>query len=179
SLAMPMGPSLPELHAQYRYFADRHVLDLELSIDGVEPTAIPPLIPELAQLQHLQLPISGTLRTRIDLDRGNAQGSRLDLVFGKGQLQSEWLPKGIVAVEKGELHAVYAPEISEIQLESFALDLGAGTKLVLSGSLSGVTPELIDAARDARPTGSIMGKLNAALKHVPIERLDALWPHAL
>ena len=179
SLAVPMGSSMPELHAQYRYFADRHVLDLDLSIDGVEPTALPPLIPELAQLQHLQLPISGTLRTRIDLDQGSAQGSRLDLVLGKGQLQSEWLPKGIVTVEKGELHAVYAPEIAEIQLESFALDLGAGTELVLGGSLGGITPELIAAARDARPTGSITGKLNATLKHVPMERLDALWPHAL
>ena len=174
SLAVPIGSSMPELHAQYRYFADRHVLDLDLSIDGVEPTALPPLIPELAQLQHLQLPISGTLRTRIDLDRGSAQGSRLDLVLGKGQLQSEWLPKGIVTVEKGELHAVYAPEIAEIQLESFALDLGAGTELVLGGSLGGVTPELIAAARDARPTGSITGKLNAALKHVPTERLARL-----
>ena len=179
SLAVPMGLSMPELHAQYRYFAERHVLDLDLSIDGVEPTAIPPLIPELAELQHLQLPVSGTLRTRIDLDRGTAQGSRLDLVLGKGQLQSEWLPKGVVAVEKGELHAVYAPETSEIQLESFALDLGDGTELVLGGSLGGVTAELIAATRDARPTGTVKGKLNAALKHVPSERLDALWPHAI
>ena len=179
SLASPIGSSMPELRAEYRYFADRHVLDLDLSIDGVEPTAIPPLIPELAQLQHLQLPISGTLRTRIDLDRGNAQGSRLDLILGKGRLQSEWLPKGIVAVEKGELHAVYAPETSEIKLENLALDLGAGTELVFGGTLGGVTPELIAAVRDGRPAGLVAGQLNAALKHVPMERLDALWPHAL
>jgi hypothetical protein len=179
SLAAPIGSSMPELHAEYRYFADRHVLDLDLSIDGIEPTAIPPLIPELAQLQHLQLPVSGTLRTRIDLDHGSAQGSRLDLVLGKGQVQSEWLPKGVVAVEKGELHAVYAPETSQINLDSLALDLGAGAELVLSGTLGGVTPELIAAARDARPAGLVAGQLNAALKHVPVERLDALWPPAL
>ena len=179
SLAAPIGSSRPELRAEYRYFADRHVLDLDLSIDGIEPSAIPPLIPELAQLHHLQLPISGTLRTRIDLDKGNAQGSRLDLVLGKGQVQSEWLPKGVVAVEKGELHAVYAPETSQINLDSLALDLGAGAELVLSGTLGGVTPELIAATRDARPAGLVAGQLNAALKHVPLERLDALWPPAL
>src|SRR5213075_766999 len=36
ALAGPAGPNKPELHAQYRYFADRHVLDLELAIDGIE-----------------------------------------------------------------------------------------------------------------------------------------------
>ena len=178
SLASPIGSRLAEVRAEYRYIAERQILDLNLSIDGVEPTAIPPLIPELAQLQHLQLPISGTLRTRVDLAQGMAQGSRLDLTLGKGQLQSEWLPKGIVAVEKGELHAIYAPEIAEVRLENFVLDLGAGTELILDGTLAGVTPELIAAARDARPAGVVAGKLNAALKQVPMERLDALWPHA-
>jgi hypothetical protein len=47
SLAVPLGDTMPELHASYRYFADRHVLDLDLAVDGVEPTAIPPLVPEL------------------------------------------------------------------------------------------------------------------------------------
>ena len=56
ALAGPAGPNKPELHAQYRYFADRHVLDLELAIDGIEPNAIPPLIPELLQLQHFGCP---------------------------------------------------------------------------------------------------------------------------
>ena len=178
SLTMPIGASMPELHAQYRYFADRHVLDLDISIDGVEPNAIPPLIPELAQLQHLQLPISGTLRTRIELDQAKAQGSRLDLTLGKGRLQSEWLPEGVVDIEKGELHAVYAPESSQIELESLALDLGGGTELVVDGSLGGVTPELIAAARDARPAAHVTGKLDARLKNVPTARLDALWPYA-
>src|SRR5437764_1326113 len=118
------GPKKPELHAQYRYFADRHVLDLELAIDGIEPNAIPPLIPELLQLQHLRLPVSGTLHTRIELDQARAQGSRLDLRLGKGQVQSELLPEGVVDIEKGELHATYAPERSEVQLESLTLDLG-------------------------------------------------------
>ena len=178
SLTVPIGTSMPELHAQYRYFADRHVLDLDMSIDGVEPNAIPPLIPELEQLQHLQLPISGTLRTRIELDQARAQGSRLDLTLGKGRLHSEWLPQGVVDIEKGELHAVYAPESAQIELKSLALDLGGGTELLVDGSVGGVTPELIAAVHDARPAGHVTGKLNAALKNVPTGRLDALWPYA-
>ena len=179
ALAGPAGPNKPELHAQYRYFADRHVLDLELAIDGIEPNAIPPLIPELLQLQHLRLPVSGTLHTRIELDQARAQGSRLDLTLGKGQVQSELLPQGVVDIEKGELHATYAPERSEVQLESLTLDLGGDTVLVLDGSIGGVTPELIAAARDARPGDHVKGKLNANLKRVPPDGLAPLWPYAL
>ena len=126
--------SLPELHANYRYFAERQILDLDLSIEGIEPAAIPPLIPELAQLGHVEAPFSGTLETRIDLKRGLAQGSRLDLASGKGRLHSDWLPSGSVAVEKGELRATYAPETDEVKVESMALDLGGGTRLTLTGS---------------------------------------------
>src|SRR5205085_4961531 len=79
SLAMPLGASMPELHASYRYFAERRVLEVEMAIDGMEPAAIPPVIPELAQLRHVEGPVSGTLRTRVDFTTGRAQGSRLDL----------------------------------------------------------------------------------------------------
>ncbi|HEV8678597.1 MAG TPA: AsmA-like C-terminal domain-containing protein [Stellaceae bacterium] len=179
SLAMPMGGNMPEARAFYRYFADRQVLDLDLEIEGVHPADIPPLIPELAQLQHLEAAVSGTLRTRIDLAQRKALGSRLDLALGKGRVHSEWLPTGSTAVERGALHAVYAPENSEVRLEELALDLGGGTRLVLNGTLGGITPELIAAPADARPQGHVVGQLNAALKHVPVARLGELWPKQL
>jgi hypothetical protein len=171
-----MGNSMPELHARYIYFADRQVLDLDISIEGVQPTDIPPLIPELVQLQHVAAPVSGTLRTRIDLAQRKAQGSRLDLVLGKGEVHSEWLPSGSVAIDKGEVHVVYAPERSEIQVAKLALDLGGGAGLELDGTLTGVTPELFAAPPEARPPGHVTGNLAAALRHVPVSRLGELWP---
>lgn len=178
SLSMPLGASMPELHASYRYFADRRVLEIEMAIDGIEPAAIPPVIPELAQLRHIEAPISGTLLTRIDFKTGRAQGSRLDLALGAGRLRSEWLPAGSIAVEKGELHAIYAPETDEIRIESLALDLGGGAALGIVGKLQGVTPELIAAANDARPPGRVKGSFAGTLKQVPVARLGELWPQA-
>jgi uncharacterized protein YhdP len=176
SLAVPMGTSMPELRASYRFLADRRLLDLEIVIDGIEPTEIPPLIPELAQLRHLEAPVSGTLRTRIDIAKGVAQGSRIDLTLGKGVLRSEWFPSGSIAVEKGELHATYAPEQDEIRLEKLALDLGGGTELAVDGALGGVTPELIAAPAEARPWAAVRGKLNAAVRQLPASRFGQLWP---
>ena len=178
SLAVQIGNSLPELHANYRYFADRQVLDLDMSVDGVQPAAIPPLIPELAQLQHVDAPISGTLRTRIDLRTHRAEGSRLDLTLGGGQLHSKWLPTGSLAISKGELRAVYSPETSELRLDTLALDLG-GSRLSLDGVFGGVTPELIAAPVNARPPGHVTGKVSATLSNVPVARFGALWPAAL
>src|SRR5207253_2055903 len=136
----------------------------DLSIDGVQPDDIPPLIPELAQLQHLDAPISGTLRTRLDLAHRQALGSRLDLELGRGRLRSDWLPTGSVALEKGELHAVYAPETSEAKIEMLVLDLGAGTKLVLDGTLAGITPDLVAGPHDARPAGRAQGQRHRQLR---------------
>jgi hypothetical protein len=176
SLAIPMGTSLPEVHAHYIYFAERQVFDLDLSFDGVQPADVPPLIPELAQLQRIVAPVSGTLRTRIDLAQRKAQGSRLDLALGKGQVQSEWLPGGGVAIDNGELHAVYAPESAELRLEKLVLDLGDGAQLALDGTLAGVTPELIAAPAADRPPGHLAGQLAATLTHVPVARLGEVWP---
>lgn len=176
SLAIPMGTSLPELHARYIYFADRQVFDLDMSFDGVQPADIPPLVPELAQLQRVEAAVSGTLQTRIDLAQRKAQGSRLDLVLSKGRVRSEWLPGGSVAIDKGELHAVYAPESSEVRLERLALDLGGGAELVLDGTLAGVTQELIAAPDDARPPGHLAGQLAAVVTNVPVPRLGEVWP---
>jgi len=176
---VPLGTSMPELHANYRYFADRRVLEVEMAIDGVEPAAIPPVIPELAQLRHVEAPVSGTLLTRIDFKQGRPQGSRLDLSLGAGRIRSEWLPTGSIAVEKGELHVSYAPEAAEVRIDSLALDLGGGATLGFAGKLQGITPELIAAAADARPPGSVIGSFTGTLKQVPVARFSELWPKAL
>jgi uncharacterized protein DUF3971/AsmA-like protein len=176
SLAVPLGATMPELQVAYRYFADRHVLDLQIAVEGVQPSAIPPVVPELAQLQHFEAPVSGSFRTRISLDEGKAQGSRLDFLVGKGQLDSDWLPAGRIGIEKGELHAVYAPETAEVRIEKAMLDLGGGATVSVDGSIGDVTPELLAAPRDTRPAGHVSGKLKATLAHVPVDRFDQLWP---
>lgn len=178
SFAMPMGASTPELHASYRYLAERRLLDLDVSIDGVQPAAIPPLVPELAQLGHLDAAVSGTLRTRIDLQAGVAQGSRLDLAMGAGRVHSDWLPAASIAVEQGELHATYAPETRQIRVEKAVVGLGGGSTLTFEGILDGITPELIAAPVGARPPGRVTASLNGALTRVPVARLGELWPAA-
>jgi hypothetical protein len=179
SFAVAIGASRPELHASYRYLAARQLLDLDLTIDGAEPAAIPALIPELAQLHHVEAPVSGTLRTRIDLKAGRAEGSRLDLALGKGLLHSDWLPGGSIAIAKGDLHATYAPESNEVRLQSVTLDLGGGARVHLAGTLTGVTPELLAAPAAARPVGHVRGDLDVTLSNLPAARLGELGPTAL
>jgi hypothetical protein len=180
SFALPLGRSVPELHASYYYRGASRVIDLDLALDGVHPADLPPLVPEIGQLRQIEAALSATLRSRIDLASGMPEGARLDIAVGQGRLRSDLLPNGGIAIESGEMHASYSPEHRELRLDAFRLDLGGGSELVLDGALAGLTPELIAAVAEARPTASpVKGNFTAALKRVPAARFGELWPAAL
>jgi hypothetical protein len=177
SMALALGTRAPELHARYRYSSSSKTLDLALEVGAVEPAAIAALTPELAPLAAVNLPVSGTLETRLDLARLTTDGARLDLGFGAGSVKSELLPGGELALRQGELHAIYAPEIGQLRLVKLNLDLGGGSVLTVKGSLESVTPGLI-AGTDPAPS-RIPGKLGMVLADVPVAKFATLWPPGL
>ena len=177
SMAIAIGARTPELHASYRYSFAGRMLDLTLEVGAVEPAALAALTPELAPLAAAGFPVSGTLKTRIDLAGLTTDGARIDLGFGPGSLKSELLPEGALALRQGELHAVYAPESGQLSLAKLELDLGGGSFLTVKGSLDAVTPGLI-AGTDPTPS-HIPGELRIALAAVPVARFETLWPPAL
>ena len=176
SLAAHLGGNAPELHASYRYDTAAQHLDLKLVVDGLDPTALAPLAPALAPLAQAEMPVSGTIGLRFDLTGEKVEGGRLDLGFGAGKFDTPLLPGGLPVVS-GELHADYAPGNAELRLEQLALDLGGGTRLVVSGQLGGLAPQLVSA-------GSVWpqkldGSLGIMLTNVPTARLNALWPQGV
>ncbi len=173
SFAITLGKSAPELHARYRIAAPSRILDLSLAIDGLDPAALATLSPALAPLAQAQFSVSGTADLRFDLATGTAQGGRVDLGFGAGQIQTDLLAGGHLPVRQGELHADYAPETAELRLERLALDLQGETTLVVDGRLGGLQPQLVSTG--ALPK-DLRGTLGATLTHVPTGRLTSLWP---
>jgi hypothetical protein len=179
SLAMPLDASRPALRARFRHLAASRRLDLDLSLDGLRPADLVALIPELAPLSRIEAALSGTLRTRLDLNSLTPEATRLDLAIGDGRLRDDLLPNGSLAIAGGELHAAYEPEQRTLRLESLQLDLSGGSELTVAGAVAGATPELIAAAIAGRPSAPAKANLTAALKRVPAARLGALWPAAL
>ena len=177
---MPLGASVPELSAVFRYSAASRRLDLDLSLAGARPAEIAALVPELAPLRQIETTLSGTLQTRLDLAGNTAEATRIDLAIGDGRLRSELLPNGGVAIGGGELRAAYDPERRELRLDRLLLDLGGGSELEIAGTVPEVTPDLIAAAAGARPhapaAANLTANLTAALRHVPAARLRDLWP---
>ena len=175
---MPLGASVPELSAAFRYSAATRRLDLDLSLAGALPAEIAVLVPELAPLRQIEATLSGKLRTRIDLAGNAAEATRVDLAIGDGRLRSELLPNGGVAIEGGKLHAAYDPERRELRLDRLLLDLGGGSELEIAGTVPEITPDLIAAAaaRPHAPAAELTANLTAALRHVPAARLRDLWP---
>jgi Protein of unknown function/AsmA-like C-terminal region len=177
SMAVAGDTRAPDLRARYRYSSSSRTLDLAVEVGAVEPAALAALAPELAPLAVVNLPISGTLETRVDLAQLTTEGWRLDLGFGAGSLKSELLAGGELALRQGELHAVYVPETGQLRLTKLDLDLGGGSGLAVEGSLDAVTPGLITGT-DPAPV-PIPGKLGIVLTDVPVAKFGSLWPPAL
>jgi hypothetical protein len=97
SMSLGIGARPPEVRAAYRYSSVDRMLDLTFDFGAVEPDALASLAPELAPLAGSDFPISGTLKTRVDLATLATEGARLDLGFGAGSLRSELLPEGVLA----------------------------------------------------------------------------------
>jgi AsmA-like protein/uncharacterized protein DUF3971 len=174
SFVVTLGGSTPELHATYRYAAATQQLDLELAVAGLDPAALAPFSPMLAPLAKAQFPVSGTADIRFDAATGTAEGGRLDLGFGAGEIDTDLLVSGKLPVAQGELHADYAPDTAELRLDKLALDLNGGTTLVVAGKLDGLRPQLVSTG--AAWPASLAGTLGVTLTHVPVGRAGALWP---
>ena len=177
SLAVALGATTPELHATYRYQAATQKLDLTLAVDRLDPAALAPFAAALAPLAQAQFPVSGTAAISFDLATGRAEGGRVDLGFGEGQIATDLLASGRLPVAQGELHADYAPESAELRLEKLALDLPRGTTLTVDGKLDGLRPQLISTG--AAWPASLAGALDVTLTHVPVSRVNALWPRGV
>ena len=177
SLAVAIGARSPEIHASYRYSSAARTLDVLFEFGAVEPSAFASLTPDFAPLAAVDVPVSGTVRTRIDLAAATTEGFRIDLGFGKGSLKTALMPDGVLSLQQGELHAVYAPESNQLRLAKLDIDLGDGAVLAVKGSLDAITPELI-AGTDPLPS-HIPGKLDIVLSGVPIAKFQSLWPPAL
>jgi hypothetical protein len=174
AVAVAIGNTPSELHASYRYMAARRKLDLALSAEGVEPSALAPLLPALEPLWRFHFPLSGTLATQYDFDEHKFEGVRLDLGIGDGWIDTDQLPAGRLALTGGELHAVYAPEERRVRLDRLELDLGGGVQLSLAGAVDGVSRGLL-AAGFNQPR-ELPARLDIALSHVPLARIDTFWP---
>lgn len=177
SFALPLGNHQPELHANYRYNSVERAVDLSVQIGGVEPAILASLSPKLAPLAVADLPVSGTLTTRLSLGGLTNEGVRLDLYLGEGSIRSELLPEGHVALQQGTIRAVYAPETGELRLAKLDLDLGGGSALNVDGTLDGLTPAVI--AGTEPPPSSMPGKLRIVLADVPVAKFESLWPPSL
>lgn len=178
SVGLAIGERRPELHASYRYLSSSRMLDVAAEIGAVEPAELASLAPELAPLAAAKFPVSGSVTTRLDIAGPTSEGVRVDLHFGKGWLNTELMPDGVLALEQGSLHAVYAPETRQLRLAKLELDLGGGSVLSVKGNLDGVTPAVLADGNDRQPA-LLPGKLGIVLAGVPVAKFESLWPPAL
>jgi hypothetical protein len=174
ALAVDIEQRTAELDGEFRYVALDRQLTMNLSLADWEMAKLQHLLPALAPLGGLHVPIGGTVQFALDTQDGRLQGARVDLDAGAGSLVDPALPGGAIAVGGASISASYDPAAAKLTLHKLTLDLG-GPSASVSATVGGLDPDWL--LRGAPPAGSELAvAVDAEILAMPANELARFWP---
>jgi hypothetical protein len=177
ALAVDVEDRTAELDGEFRYVALDRQLTMNLSLADWEIAKLQHLVPALAPLGGLRVPIGGTVEFALNTETGALQGARADLNSGAGSLDDPSLTFGTVPVGGATISASYDPAGARLTLHKLALDL-AGPAVRISGMIDGLGADWLLSGRP--PAGAELGvAVEADVSGMPANDLDRFWPPAL
>lgn len=177
ALAVDVEERAAELDGEFRYVAVDHQLTMTLSLADWEMAKLQHLLPALAPLGGLRVPIGGTAQFALDTEDGRLQGARVDLKSGAGSLVDPALPDGAISIGGATISASYDPVAAILTLHKLALDL-AGPSANVSGTIGGLDPDWL--LRGVPPAGSELAvAVDADVLAMPANELAHFWPTGL
>jgi len=177
ALAVDVEERTAELDGEFRYIALDRQLTMNFSLADWEMAKLQHLVPALAPLGGLRVPIGGTVEFALNTDNGALQGARIDLYSGAGSLVDPSLATGSIPVGGATIAASYDPAAATLTLDKLALDL-SGPSLSLSGTVGGLGPDWL--LRGAPPAGvELTVAVEAEVAAMPANDLARFWPPAL
>jgi hypothetical protein len=177
ALAVDVEDRTAELDGEFRYVALDRQLTMNLSLADWEVAKLQHLVPALAPLGGLRVPIGGTVEFALSTENGALQGARIDLNSGAGSLASPALETGTIPVGGATISASYDPAAARLTLNKLALDF-AGPTASISGTVDGLGADWL--LRGTPPTGAELAvAVEAEVSGMPANDLARFWPPAL
>jgi hypothetical protein len=177
ALAVDVEDRTAELDGEFRYVALDRQLTMNLSLADWEMAKLQHLMPALAPLGGLRVPIGGTVEFALSTENGALQGARIDLNSGAGSLASPALEAGTIPVGGATISASYDPAGARLTLNKLALDL-AGPTASISGTVDGLGADWL--LRGMPPAGAeLVVAVEAEVSGMPANDLARFWPPAL
>jgi hypothetical protein len=177
ALAVDVEERTAELDGEFRYVALDRQLTMNLSLADWEMAKLQHLVPALAPLGGLRVPIGGTVEFALNTDTGELQGARIDLTSGAGSLVDPSLSSGSLPVGGATISASYDPAAARLTLHQLTLDL-SGPSASISGAVSGLGPDWL--LRGAPPAGAELAiAAEANVVAMPANDLARFWPPGL
>ena len=137
-------------------------VDLTVEFNGLEMASFAAASESLgAQLAGLQIPISGSLATRVDFD-GQMSDLRFDLAAVEGTVSLKGLLENDIPITYAKLAGVLSHDLVRLHLDDFFLDL-EGTTIAAGGLVEGL---------DDSP--SIVADIT--INDLPFDDLGQYWP---
>lgn len=141
-------------------------LGVDIGFEKIAPAHLARLMPELAPLTAVDLPLAGQVRTLYDVTGGKLDRLEFDMAGGEGRFV---LPKplsGDISVAGLKLKGFVSEMGARFNLEDLTLALG-GPSLTLAGVVDGI----------GREETIIQGE--ATVRDMPTDRLHEFWPPGL
>ncbi|HEX3501202.1 MAG TPA: DUF3971 domain-containing protein, partial [Stellaceae bacterium] len=177
ALAVDVEERTAELDGEFRYIALDHQLTMNLSLADWEMAKLQHLVPALAPLGGLRVPIGGTVEFALNTKTGEMQGARVDLNSGAGSLDNPALASGSIPIGGATISASYDPAAARLTLHKLALDL-AGPSASVSGTVDGLGADWL--LRGPPPDGvELAVTVEAEVTAMPANDLARFWSPAL
>ena len=177
ALAVDLEDRTAELDGEFRYVALDRQLTMNFSLADWEMAKLQHLVPALAPLGGLRVPIGGTVEFALDTENGALEGARVDLNSGAGSLDNPAFASGSIPIGGATISASYDPAAARLTLHKLALDL-SGPSATVSGTISGLGPDWL--LRGTPPAGvELAVAVDAEVTAMPANDLARFWPPAL
>ncbi|BBK38174.1 hypothetical protein STAQ_32520 [Allostella sp. ATCC 35155] len=175
AIDLDLGPHRQRLDGTFRHLREDDVTRMTLRADVPEPPALAGLLPELAPLEGLRLPLrlEGTLALR----RLTAvESATLEIRAGGGRVAHAALPGGGLDLAAATARIDWNAAAGTAELQDFFLDLG-GPTIAVTGRAEGVGPDILGRLRQG-PSG-IRFSAETAIVDMPTAMLWRLWPEGM
>ena len=164
ALDLELGERPLHLEADYVYDDTAASIALALYLHELWPGDLETLVPDLAPLAALELPVSGTLETTVD-ENFEIGDIAFDLSGGAGRLNLPEIYENGLEVDLMQARGLVSADYSTLRLDDIFLEFG-GPNLTVNGLLTGDAENF-----------TFIG--DASFLEVPVDQFVRFWPPTL
>lgn len=175
SIELDLGARRQRLEGAFGHSRETGLSEVNLRFEIPDPSELAGLMPELAPLAEVRLPVRGEARLELGFP-DQIHAAALTLAMDAGQIAHPALPGGSVAISSATGRLRWDARTSRLALEDLFIDLG-GPTIAVTGTVDGLGLAYFTQPKEARKALRVVAE--TSLVDLPTATLGRLWPAML